>query len=367
MSRRVLQVLGRSAGGTARHVAQIVERLDGGDGLVVDIAGPPEWPVAMPKPVYPVAIPNGPLGHGHAIRALRGIITLGHYDVCHAHGLRAGLDSALSLRATRVPAYVSVHNLVRPDVAGRGRHLLYRPMEPLLVALAARVFAASAEIAASLRRAAPRHAHKVEVLHLGVGDPPEHKRPAAEVRAALGVGPGDRLVVTAARLSPQKALHVLLGAIARLPSAVVLAVLGEGPSEAELRATAERLGISGRVRWLGWREDVADHLAAADVFCLSSNWEACALAAQEAMQLGTVVVSTRVGGMPELVSDGQTGRLVPKGDEAALARALDEVLGSAELRARLAARAREHLAAEFSSERMLERLAEAYRGAGRAP
>jgi glycosyltransferase involved in cell wall biosynthesis len=365
--RSVLQVLGGSAGGTARHVAQIVEQLDGRGGLVLDIAGPPGWPVRMPKPVFPVAIPNGARGHAPAVRALRALVSGGRYTVVHGHGLRAGLDCGIALRGTSVSLLASVHNLLRADVAGRARYSLYRWSEPLLLALASRVFAASEEIADSLTRTAPRWAHKVEVLHLGVGEPPPVRRDAADIRSELGLGPGDALVVTAARLAPQKALHVLLRAVARLPDTVVLAVLGEGPLEGDLRARAQELGIAGRVRWLGWRSEVAAYVAAADVFCLSSNWEACALAAQEAMQLGTTVVATDVGGMPELITTGRSGLLVPKGDDAALARALQEALSDPEMRAAMAAAARARLADAFSTERMLDRLDAAYRTASRAP
>jgi glycosyltransferase involved in cell wall biosynthesis len=277
--RRVLEVLGRSAGGTARHVAQIVAGLHGRDGLSLDLAGPADWTVEMPRPVYAVAVPDGVTGHGSAIRAVRDLALLGRYDAVHAHGLRAGIDCGLALRG-RLPLFVSVHNVLRPDVSGRPRYALLGWTEGLLMVLATHVFTASAEIARALSRRAPRHSRKLEVLHLGVDETPPVRRSAAEVRAELEVAPGDALVVTAARLAPQKALHVMLAALSRLEDCVVLAVLGEGPLEEDLRAHAGRLGVGGRVRWLGWRDDVADFLAAANAFCLSSNWEACALAAQ---------------------------------------------------------------------------------------
>jgi glycosyltransferase involved in cell wall biosynthesis len=362
----VLQVLGASAGGMARHVAEIVQALDGRAGMSIDIAGPTGWPIPMPKAVFPVDVPSGARGHGPAARAVRNVVLGGNYTVVHSHGLRAGLDCGFALRRTSVPFLASVHNLLRADVAGRGRYSLYRWAEPLLLALATRVLAASEEIAESLTRSAPRWAHKVEVLHLGVGEPPIVRRDRAEVRHALGLGANDPLVVAAARLAPQKALHVLLRAVARLPDRVVLAVLGEGPLDTDLRARAQELGISQRVRWLGFRPDVVDYVAAADVFCLSSNWEACSLAAQEAMQLGTVVVSTDVGGMPELITTEISGLLVPKGDDAELARALERVLSDSKLRAAMATAARAHLDEAFSIKRMLDRLHDTYRTASRA-
>lgn len=359
MSVRVLQVLGYSTGGIARHVAQVTQGLDG-RGFDVSIAGPSDLPLAMPKPVQPVTIPSGPLrGHRAAVRRLRAIVAEGRFDVVHAHGLRAGIDAALGARGL-CPVVLTVHNLVHPDVAGRAQYLAYRRAESLAVRLADHTFAVSADIASHLgrRRGARR---KVEVLYLGIGDPPGVERDRAIVRAALGVGEDERLVVTASRLAPQKALGLMLEALAAVDVPFVLAVLGTGPQEGELRAAAERHGIAERVRWLGFRRDVADYIAAGDVFCLSSVWEGVPLAAQEAILLGAPVVATAVGGMPELVEDAVTGRLVPPRDPPALAAALRQVLSSEPLRKTFADEARERLRERFDTGRMLERLAAEYR------
>ncbi|HEV2754879.1 MAG TPA: glycosyltransferase [Actinomycetota bacterium] len=354
---RVLQVLGNSTGGIARHVAQVTEHLDG-DGFAVDIAGPPALPLEMPKPVHHVSIPNGPVkGHAAALRRLREILGSGGYGVVHAHGLRAGIDAALAARGGP-PVVLTVHNVVHPDVAGPARALLYKPAESLAVRLTDHTFAVSKEIAARLRkvRGAGR---KVEVLYLGIGDPPAVERDRTEIRRDLGAeGP---LVVTASRLAPQKALHVMFDALAQVDMPFTLAVLGTGPLEGDLREAAERAGVAARVRWLGFRADVADYIAAADVFCLSSVWEGVPLAAQEAVLLGVPIVATSVGGMPELVDDAVTGRLVPPGDPAALASALRQVLSNDVLRTTFAAAARARLAERFSTGKMLARLAAEYR------
>lgn len=356
---RVLQVLGFSTGGIARHVAQVTAALDG-NGFEVDVAGPDTLPLAMPKELHSVTIPNGPVaGHRSAIRRLREIVTAGRYDVVHAHGLRAGIDAALASRGL-CPVVLTVHNLVHPDVAGRARYLLYRRAEGLAVRLADHTFAVSREIASHLR------SPKVEVLYLGIGDAPPIRRDAAIVRDELGVGGDERLVVTASRLAPQKALPVMLEALAAVEVPWVLAVLGTGPQEAELRDAAARLGIADQVRWLGFRDDVADYIAAGDVFCLSSVWEGVPLAAQEAILLGVPIVATAVGGMPELVEDAVTGRLVPPRDPGSLAAALGQVLASGALRKTFADGARERLRERFSTDRMLARLGAEYRERARS-
>jgi glycosyltransferase involved in cell wall biosynthesis len=354
---RVLEVLPRSAGGIGRHVSEIVSALDRRDGICVDVAGPP-MDVSMPKETVRVDIPDGPLrGHGAAMRALASMI--GNYDVVHAHGLRTCLDVAPGCKAKRRPIVLTVHNLIRSDIAGRGRAFFYRRTEPLAIRLSARTIAPSHEIARHLREIVPRRRDRIEVVYARAPEPRTH-RTADEVRSELAIPDGGRLVVTAARLHPQKALHVMLRAVARLPEDVVLAIAGEGPLKDELRALAAGLGIDHRVRWLGWRDDGADLIAAGDVFCLSSRWEAVALAAQEAVLLGTPVVTTNVGGMAELVRDRISGRLVDPNNPEALASALLDALDS-EVGGRYAAAAGREYAVKFSTKAMLDRLESVYR------
>ena len=356
MSVSVLQVLGRSAGGIARHVADITSGL--GDAFDVDIAGPADLPIAMPQPVIPLDIPSGPLGHGAAVRALRKIVKEGKYALIHAHGLRAGLDSARAARGS-VPVLVTIHNLIHPAVAGRLKASLYRPAERILVRKADKILAVSRDISrhlASLEGDDDRM--DIEVLHLGVEHAREAARTRAEVFEELGLSPNDKLIVTASRLSAQKALDVMLEAVAVMN--VHLAIAGEGPLESELRARAAAGRLTQRVHFLGFRSDLPDLVAAADVFCLSSVWEGVPLAAMEAIQLGTPVVATDVGGTGELIQDGISGRLVPAGDPQALASALKEVLDDpAQARAYVEA-GRAKLASDFNRERMLARLTEIY-------
>ena len=359
--RRVLEVLGRSAGGIAVHVSSVIEALDGMHGLTIDVAGPADLPVAMPKPLMPVTIPDGPLrGHLRAIRTLRSVVISGRYDVVHAHGLRAGIDSGFATRSSRATILVTVHNVVL-DEAGRARALIYGYAESLAVRLSTRAFAASDEIAQRLAKRVPEAAHKIEVLYVGAPHV-EPQRSRADVRSSLGLRDHQRLVVTVARLAPQKALDVMLHALQRLPEDVTLVVVGDGPLELELRSLAAALGLESRVKLLGFRRDAIDFIAAADVFCLSSDWEAVALAAKEAVLVNTPVVATDVGGMGELFKDRVSARLAPKGDPDALATALSEVLESPEDRRLYAKRAREELDRRFSIDHTLARLKSAYLG-----
>jgi glycosyltransferase involved in cell wall biosynthesis len=359
---RVLEVLGQSTGGVGKHVSEVVKALDGSGGLTVDIAAPVDLRAPMPKAVIGVPIPGGMRGHARAVRRLRRTIVEGRYDLVHGHGLRAGMDAALAGRGAGVPALVTLHNLIVPEVSGGIGARVYRRIEPLVVGLSARTLVPSREMAERLAEDAPRFATRIEVLYAGVAEVAEPQRTRTDVRAELDVDDDAGLVVTVARLHPQKALSVMLEAIALVEEEAVLAIVGEGPSEDELRARSAALGLGPRVRFLGWRSNAADIIAAADVFCLSSVWEAVPLAAQEAVLVGTPVVATDVGGLDELITDGASGRLVPSGDPRALAAALRETLASDVDRKKFAEQARADYSMRFNRERILERLREIYVG-----
>ena len=151
--------------------------------------------------------------------------------------------------------------------------------------------------------------------------------------------------VFAGRLTRQKALGVTLDALAQLPEGR-LTVIGDGPERAELERHARAAGIEGRVAFVGARprDEVLRSLAGAQAAVLSSDWENFPHAAVEALAVGTPVVATAVGGVPEIVEDGVNGLLVPPGTAEQLAEALGRVLRSRELRARLEEGARPSVA-----------------------
>jgi glycosyltransferase involved in cell wall biosynthesis len=167
------------------------------------------------------------------------------------------------------------------------------------------------------------------------------------------------LVLTPARLTDQKGLPHLLHAVASLDD-VFLAVAGDGPDRDELEALAADLGLTERIVFLGHRRDVPALLAAADVVVLPSLWEGLPLALLEAMASGTPVISTRVGGIPELIVSGCNGLLVEPGDSAALAAAIRELLDDRDLAGRFARRAAADVADRFSASAMADKVMTIY-------
>ncbi len=155
-----------------------------------------------------------------------------------------------------------------------------------------------------------------------------------ELRVEFGLD-GDVLVF-AGRLGPQKAVGVLLDALGRI-SDVTLVIAGDGPERPALERRVLELGLDARVRFLGSvpRETVLRLFRAADASVLASAWENFPHTVVEALAVGCPVIATAVGGVPEVVRDGENGLLVPPGEPGALADAIERFFGDASLRERL--------------------------------
>ncbi len=336
----VLLVFATSGGGVGRHVASLAEGLLAA-GTPTTVAAPSGSEVrfglvgtGVGFAAVDIAARPRPLRDLAAVLALRRL--LAGPAVVHAHGLRAGALAVLAARTRRhrPPVVVTVHNA---PVGGAGTALAQWLLERVVAGGAAAVLVVSGDLG---RQLAGRGARRVLRALVPAPAPPRPVRDRRAVRAELGVPDGAALLVTVARLAPQKGLPLLLDAVEQLarrraPAPVRAVIAGEGPLLAALQAQvrARRLGVD----LLGPRQDVADLLAAADVVVVPSVWEGQPLVVQEALRLGAAVVATDVGGIREV--SGDAALLVPGGDAAALAAALAAVLEDAGLRAGLRERA----------------------------
>ncbi len=197
-------------------------------------------------------------------------------------------------------------------------------------------------------------------------------RPAADAgeraaaRTALGLPLDARIVLGASRMVPRKGFDVLLDALVHLPADVVVALVGGGRDRARLERRAAKLGVAGRVRFLGRVSDAELPLAhrAADVFAMlcRDRWrgleaEGFGIVFLEAGASGLACVAGRSGGSHEAVLNGETGFVVEPRDENLVATRLLQLLDDPELRARMGARARTLAEAEWSYDRRVEPLA----------
>jgi glycosyltransferase involved in cell wall biosynthesis len=176
------------------------------------------------------------------------------------------------------------------------------------------------------------------VIHYGPELPastPSTAAARARARAALGLSESAFVVGTIGNFTPKKDHQTLLEATARIAQryeALRLVLVGAGPLERDLRHSTGVLALDDRVVFAGSRDDVATLMPAFDVFALSSRNEGLPIALLEAMGFGVPCVATAVGGVPEVVTDGREGLLVPPGDAAALADALSTMLCDPDLR-----------------------------------
>lgn len=314
MADRALLLLGTSTGGIRRHVAHLRRELPD-RGWDVAVAGPAGVLDDLDHEV-PLPFGNDVVAALRSRRALRAAVA--GADVVHAHGLKPGWVAALTRPSP--PLVVSIHNLVLPEVAGAAGPVL-RWLEARLPARAAASIAISDDVAA--RFAGRPGADRIRVIP-PAGPPPQPTRPPSHVRADLGVHDHDDLVVTPARLTPQKGLDLLLDAAELARAArprLRWFVFGEGRLRAELEATIRARDLTDVVHLAGQRPDVDSELAAADVVAVTSVWESGPLVLLEALALGRRVVSTDVG-LARRALAGGGGTVVPVGDARAFADAL---------------------------------------------
>lgn len=173
-------------------------------------------------------------------------------------------------------------------------------------------------------------------------------------RAALGTPADATLALALGRLHPNKGFDVLLEALARAPG-IHLWIAGEGPEDAALRARAASLGVEGRVRFLGWRRDVASLLAASDMLACPSRHEPLGNVVIEAWAHRRPVVAAASQGPRQLLRDGETGLLVPVEDADALARAMSALAADPDRAAALAAAGRDAYEAGFTEAAVVQR------------
>jgi glycosyltransferase involved in cell wall biosynthesis len=303
------------------------------------------------------------------VRRARRLIASRRPDLVHTTLFEADVAGRLGATLAGVPvvsSLVNVHYGADQAAAPGLRRWKVRGAQLLDAATARRVvrFHANARYVADVM--APRlwvRRDRVEVIPRG-RDPallgrrePERR---ARVRAGLGVDQATPLLLAVARHEHQKGLDVLLAALPRLlahaPGARLVVAGREGNQTLLLRATAARLGLDGEAVFLGARDDVADLLCAADVVVIPSRWEGLSNVLIEAMALEAPVVASDLPTLHDAVADGDTARLVPPGDPAALAAALTATLDDPAAAADRAGRAYRRFLEQFTIDRVVDQM-----------
>jgi L-malate glycosyltransferase len=276
--------------------------------------------------------------------ALRRLLVRGRYEVVHFHLPYAAALGQLVVaslpRAARPGVVYTEHSLW--DRARLANRVLLRGSmgsDERLVAVSQAAYDALPE---PLQRRATTVVHGVD---LSRSDSLIDRRAElrALVRSELVVGDDEFLFMTVANLRPEKGYDVLLQAakvMADQGLPIRVAAVGRGPLRDALAARHDELGLGNRFLFLGQRDDVLQLLAGADAFVLASHHEGLPVALMEATSVGLPIVASRVGGIPQVLEDEVDALLVPPGDAASLARAMQRVASDAELRQRLGRQAK---------------------------
>jgi glycosyltransferase involved in cell wall biosynthesis len=292
-----------------------------------------------------------------AYREVAAIIRDFRPHVVHTHTAKAGLIGRLAARRAGVPVIVhTFHGHVLRGYFSRPKEALFIRMERALAAITTRLITVSDQIRRDLLALGIGRPDRFDVVRLGLDlSRFEHAHArTGELKRELGVAPDTRAVGIVARLVPIKAHETFLemaALVARARPDTVFLIVGDGERRAALEETARALGILDRTRFLGWRADLDRVYADLDAVVLTSRNEGSPVALIEAMAASRPVVSTRAGGVPELVGDA--GLLADIDDAAGLAAAVERILAEPTLAQQLGRRARCRVVPAFSHERLI--------------
>jgi len=287
-------------------------------------------------------------------------IAAGRHDVVHTHNWSVFIEGGVAAAKAGVRNVVhTVHGpYARPrdGLLPRVKRELRHAMERTVARRVRHIVAVSDAIRGYIPQTVGIAADRVTTIHNGIED----TAPAPARRN------GALTFVTVGRLDAVKNQELMLRAFARVATSqphARLVLVGDGPERPALEALAAQLGLGERVRFDGFRNDVAQVLAEADVFLLSSRYEGISIALLEAMRAGLPAVATQVGGVAETVLAERTGLLVADDDLDGFTAAMGRLAQDPALRRQLGEAARQYRQNEFSLERMLQRYESLYAGA----
>jgi glycosyltransferase involved in cell wall biosynthesis len=307
--------------------------------------------------VHDVAIPRriAPRGDLRALWRLYRAFRSLRPDIVHTHTSKAGFIGRLAAWLARVP--VIIHTMHEPPhnaAGGRLTRLLYIGLERLAAHFADHVVTVSRANEREILRQRLVAPQKLSVIREGLDLAlyPPAADPRAAVRA-LGIPDHAPVVGTVGRLEPAKGHTWLIRAVPRIlaetPEARFV-IVGGGYLRPALQAEIDALGVAERVFLTGYREDMLELMQGFDVFALPSLWEGLGIVLLEAMAYARPLVASAVGGVNDVIVDGETGLLVAPRDSDALACAISTLLRDPDRRAALGAAGRRRLEREFRDE-----------------
>jgi glycosyltransferase involved in cell wall biosynthesis len=270
-----------------------------------------------------------------------------------AHTAKAGLIARCAAALAGIPAVFTPHGWAITDRISNRQGRVFRRVEQLGACMCARII----NVCEYERNLASRNgiarAEKLALVHNGIPD--------VSCEFFADPEPQPPKLISIARFEQPKDHRTLLHALSELndlPWSIDL--VGDGPLETEVRDLSRKLRLEGRIRFLGVRRDIAPLLARAQLFVLSTRFEAFPYSVLEAMRAGLPIVASDVGGIREAVVSGKMGLLAPAGDAGRLQACLRQLLTKPPLRLEMGAAARDRFLARFTLEPMLAKTCAIY-------
>ncbi|NCQ30706.1 MAG: glycosyltransferase family 1 protein [Armatimonadetes bacterium CG_4_10_14_0_8_um_filter_66_14] len=283
-------------------------------------------------------------------------------DLVHTHSSKAGIVGRWAAKIARVPHVVhTVHGFSFHDYAG-GRDL-YLTLERLTARCADRLIFISEPLRRLAQERGVGRPEQYAVVPSGIDLGPFRQPDVFDLSEPVGFPPDGLIVGTVARLVDGKGhsqiLEMAPTILEQVPEAQFVFV-GAGPLQAELERQSQRIGLEGRVRFLGLRQDVPHLLRHFDVFLLPTLWEGMGRVFLEAQAAGVPVVANRVEGVTDVVQHGETGFLVNPGETDAMAAHVVRLLMDSELRRTMGEAGRAFVDERFSDRTMVARIGQVY-------
>ncbi len=369
---KILRVIARlNIGGAAIHVVNLTAGLDPAHFeqlLVVGTEGPDEGSMldyALSRGVQPLSIPEIVTEFSLKPRDVKALIKLYRLirrerpHIVHTHTAKAGLLGRLAACWAGVPLVVhTYHGHVLYGYYSPAKTWLLRRMERTLARFTHCIVTVSERVKHELVAYGVAPPERITVIPLGFNLEPFLNAQAqqGQFRREFALNNGLQLVGIVGRLFPIKNHRLFLDAAARVAAgkpATRFIIVGDGVLRPELERQAHALGIADRVIFTGWRRDLPRIYADLDVLVVSSDNEGTPVSAIEAMAAGCPVVATRVGGLPDLISEGETGLLVPPQAPDRLATAVQGLLQDPEAACRIGQTAREMVRERFTVQRLI--------------
>ncbi|PKM88685.1 MAG: hypothetical protein CVU87_06945 [Firmicutes bacterium HGW-Firmicutes-12] len=288
-----------------------------------------------------------------SINYLKNLIKEKNFGIVHTHGYAAGMTGRLAaIWAGKKEIIHTVHNFlptISPVLTFGGklaeRQLSYHSKKIITVSEQLR----NSQIEIGITP------DKLVTIYNGIESTKFTHKVRSEARAMLGLSSQDQVIGTVSRLIPSKGIDIFLKALAQLNKTqkVKGLIIGDGPLKAILQDSAQRLGLSGKILFLGQREDVPKLLSALDVFILPSRQEGFGLTLVESQWLGLPVIASETGGIREIIQDDINGLLFTPGEYMELYQKISFLLSNEQLKNKLASNGEKSAHLRFSAEKMI--------------